>query len=422
MVHFDLPWSLMVLQQRNGRIDRYGQEQAPHIVYLMTEAEHPRIKGDLRILELLADKSEQAQLNIGDPSAFMNVFDVEQEEQQTAEAIEQGLSAEQFGEELEGRLLDPFAVLFGEGAETGTSGAVRKEPLSLYESDFEYLQQAIDRLRETDGVKAEVRAKEQLVELTWTEDLRRRYRKLPAEVRPKDGVIVLTADPERMRRAIDDARRQEDSWPTHQYLWANNPVLQWASDRLRRGFGRHTAPVLLVPAVGGKDDAVVVVSGLLANRRGQPLVHRWYAASFTGKKLAGVEPFEGLVERVELGRKTLPNAKEDVGVEALAGLLGPAIDAVGKQLDKERRRFEKRTRPKLDAELERLAQLERRRMAFIDEQFAKRTGKRAEEEKEQRRRQAKGLFERYRAWADQAMTPSEEPFFEVVAVLVGGAR
>jgi SNF2 family DNA or RNA helicase len=34
LIHFDLPWSLMVFQQRNGRVDRYGQKLQPQIVYL----------------------------------------------------------------------------------------------------------------------------------------------------------------------------------------------------------------------------------------------------------------------------------------------------------------------------------------------------------------------------------------------------
>ncbi|HUH53282.1 MAG TPA: C-terminal helicase domain-containing protein, partial [Microbacteriaceae bacterium] len=43
MVHFDIPWSLMVFQQRNGRIDRYGQSRQPLIRYLLTDSDNPKI-------------------------------------------------------------------------------------------------------------------------------------------------------------------------------------------------------------------------------------------------------------------------------------------------------------------------------------------------------------------------------------------
>jgi superfamily II DNA/RNA helicase len=79
LVHFDLPWSLMVFQQRNGRVDRYGQKHKPEIVYLYTEAKNEKIKGDMRILEILQNKDNQANLNLGDPSAFLNVYDPDKE-------------------------------------------------------------------------------------------------------------------------------------------------------------------------------------------------------------------------------------------------------------------------------------------------------------------------------------------------------
>ena len=63
----------MVFQQRNGRIDRYGQEYSPHILYLMTDCANDIIKGDNRILEVLIEKDDQAIKNIGDPSVFMGV-------------------------------------------------------------------------------------------------------------------------------------------------------------------------------------------------------------------------------------------------------------------------------------------------------------------------------------------------------------
>ena len=60
LIHFDLPWSLMVFQQRNGRVDRYGQAHEPHIYYLITESQNQTIRGDTRILEILQLKDEQA--------------------------------------------------------------------------------------------------------------------------------------------------------------------------------------------------------------------------------------------------------------------------------------------------------------------------------------------------------------------------
>ena len=68
LIHFDIPWSLMVFQQRNGRVDRYGQTKKPDIRYLMIESKNDRIKGDVRIMEILVTKEEQAYKNIGDPA------------------------------------------------------------------------------------------------------------------------------------------------------------------------------------------------------------------------------------------------------------------------------------------------------------------------------------------------------------------
>ncbi len=253
LVHFDMPWSLMVFQQRNGRVDRYGQTQQPQIVYLQTDSDNEKIKGDTRILTVLRQKAEQAEANIGDPSAFMGVYDIEEEERITQEAIQRGDSAEDFGRSLDSNLIDPFALLLDTAAATETvEAAPIHEFPSLYDSDFAFFAAGIARLQETSDLKATPDAKERLIELHWPEDLKRRFNKLPREVRPDDGIVLLTADPDRMQRALDEARKEENAWPRHQLLWANSPIVQWLVDRVRGEFGRHTAPVLVVPQLGGR--------------------------------------------------------------------------------------------------------------------------------------------------------------------------
>ena len=101
LIHFDIPWSLMALQQRNGRIDRYGQEEQPQIRYLLTRSSNSRMDEVERIIRVLLDKDEQAVKNIGDPSVFMGVFDVDEEIKITSQAIESGTSADDFASSLE---------------------------------------------------------------------------------------------------------------------------------------------------------------------------------------------------------------------------------------------------------------------------------------------------------------------------------
>ena len=49
-----------------------------------------KIKGDMRILELLIQKDDEAVKNIGDPSVWMGVFDIDEEEKITTSNIENG--------------------------------------------------------------------------------------------------------------------------------------------------------------------------------------------------------------------------------------------------------------------------------------------------------------------------------------------
>ncbi len=418
LIHFDVPWSLMTFQQRNGRIDRYGQEKEPRVVYLLTDSSQSAIKGDTRILELLIEKDKQAQENIGDPSAFMNVYDIEKEELITGRAIEAGQDAGDFEAELESRLVDPFALVLGEATPANEGPPPTYASPSLFESDFDYMVAATKRLHETIGLKSSIREKEKLAEIHMTPDLARRFARFPSEVRPDDGVVVLTADPERMQRSLAEARREEHAWPRHQYLWATNPVLGWMTDRLHGEFRRNAAPAIQVGDPFNPGEVCIIVSGLLPNRRAQPLVHNWYVVRFTGKKKFVVQPFNSFLDETGFGRSPLPNRViEDEDIDRLTAYLSPAIDAVLEKVKADRKVFIKKTDPRLQEEKSRLERLKSRQLTFAEMVFGNRKDSIAFEERDKRRRKVERLFNEHEKWAEDSMTVGGTPFIQVVAVL-----
>lgn len=432
MIHFDVPWSLMVFQQRNGRIDRYGQERTPEIVYLMTDSASEKIKGDTRILELLIEKDEQAVKNIGDPSALMGVYDIEEEEQKTAEAIEAGQSAEEFDGSLQEEP-DLLAMLMegpppsGEAAENRT----RRMP-SLFASDFDYLRAALEHVRaeqaERGGQPLQVAfdPTRQRVELTAQDELKDRFDTLPNEVWPEDGAFVLSADVDAVQREIRRCRKDEKAWPRIHYLWEQHPVVRWVNDKVVASFRRHEAPALVLPDALDPGEVVFVVSGLIPNRKGHPLVHRWFGVVFRDGNFENVEPIERVFERTGLADRAVPNRGEDVDSERLQALLPDAVEMARVWMSEQRDAFNAKIRPKLDDQLEALQRLRKKQYDQLELDFESKREQLREDTYRDRvargRRKIDRTFDEYRTWIRETMETEDNPYLQVVAVLQGESK
>ena len=429
LIHFDMPWSLMVFQQRNGRVDRYGQERTPHIVYLVTESANETIRGDTRILEVLAEKDEQAHRNIGDPSAFMRVYDIEAEEDITRDAIAAGERADRFDALLSPSASDGddlLALFLGTRSPEDEPPSEAPEPppapTSLFESDLAYCEAALHRLREKDRtLRFESDVTGTVLTLDAPEDLSRRFGYLPREVTPENGRFALTADRNRMRDAIADSRREETAWPSIHYLWRLNPVVGWLNDRMLAAFGRHEAPVLAgVPSLAA-DETVFVLSGLVPNRRSHPLLYEWIAVAYRGARFEAVVPFDGVLARTGLGRDGVANRNLQADTDALQRLLADAVARARGWVVERRRAFESRVNEKLNDELEALERLRNRQIRQLELQLERsdqaEAFKRARQERGQR--DIDTIFDEYLQWVQDTMTTEPQPYIKVVCVMTG---
>ena len=433
LIHFDMPWSLMVFSQRNGRVDRYGQQRTPRIVYLTGESANPVIRGDQRILEVLQAKDEQAHRNIGDPSAFMNVRDIEAEEEITARAVAAGEDAERFDERLdrgaeEGSEGDDLLALFlGEDGAAGPAAETAPTPdapLSLFPDELAYCEAGLERLRARNGDAAlhfEAHRGSATLTLDAPEDLRHRFASFPREVAPQDGRFTLTADRRRMAEAITESRREETAWPAVHYLWRLNPVVGWLGDRMLAAFGRREAPVLAgIPGLA-PDEAVFVASGLVPNRKGHPLVYEWIAVAYRNGRFEALSPFADLLDRTGLHRDEIPNRDLPVDEDRLRACLPDAVERARRWFTDRRNAFEDHINPRLTEELDALEELKKRRHARIEAMLTE--SRQPEKLKAnlaaQQRKQIADIFDEYLDWVQDTMTTEDHPWIKVLAALTG---
>ncbi|MEW1583943.1 helicase-related protein [Micromonospora vinacea] len=357
LVHYDIPWSLIRIEQRNGRIDRYGQKHPPRVTALLLDPSSNRFAGDVRILARLVEKEDEAHTALGDVASLMGRYDVRAEEDEiravlagrkSLDDVVRPLSAVAAGSDLAALFTQLFDAPTKPTLDQPNEGRTDHDSdasSGLYGDDVSYLE---DALREAfidptapparGGVGWRRDAAFGTVELTPPPDLVQRLEVLPqtylAERRVTERLVLATTlarGKDRLAAALSDD--SESTWPDAHYLGPLHPVLDWATDRALAALGRNE-----VFAVRGAVDApTVLLLGTLTNRRGQVVSAAWLTAQFPtpdDPSFALITPHDAAREALHaLGWDVTRNNPGPVAdVEVLQRLVAPAVHEAEKHL------------------------------------------------------------------------------------------
>lgn len=421
LIHFDIPWSLMVFQQRNGRVDRYGQTEQPDIRYMLIDSDNPRIKGDARIMEILVKKEEQALKNIGDPAMLFGKFN--QEEEETAKVIESGAGAAAFEKLLDSdeEEFDPLELLMGLGDEKEVKVEYSDEE-TLF-SDIDYLKNALDIFTDTEEIKYSDLSRTQGVEIKLTDNVKKRIKKLiPPEAMPSDDYLRLSPDRE---YCLNDMKRcmqndlAETAWPATQYLWKLHPIFNWIEDKAGVFYKRSEVPVLGLTNSIGAEEILFIVAGLIPNRKSTTVVDEWFGVLYKNDQFDSILSMSEVLQKTHLNVK-VPNT-QNVSEEQIARgqkLLGDVVNRAKKIMADKCAEYKEKTDPYIYEEMERLEQLEQRhkdaQLSFFDLGIPGMERKKSEKERE-----IEAIFTNFMDWEKDTLEIEENPYIRIIAVVTG---
>ena len=384
LVHYDLPWSFIRIQQRNGRIDRYLQTQSPRIAALALTSADTATYSDLRVVTRLLQKEYAANQALGDAGVLLNLRDDVAEEEAVMEALHNQEDLDAAVPDVED--LDPFSfdVLFATAGEhEKLAAAATAQPTTLFHDDDNFLYEALTHLfnanRDLDIHRDPAT---DLIAFDTPDDLGMMLRDLPADYLKQMKVterIRLTGNKDLALKRLALARESGDTlWPDVQYVAPVHPVLSWAAGRLLARYGRNEAPVI----AGKVDEPIFLMQALWSNNRGQAALARWVAIS-------GVD-------------------SGNPQVSDLIALVPAAVDAATRDLTTHREDMERPLRDLVEREEARVREWTAFSLDAADQAAAS----------QQRRRRTRAQTDSERA-VDylQSLLPAGDPYVRVVGVI-----
>ncbi|WP_254431583.1 DEAD/DEAH box helicase [Gordonia rubripertincta] len=342
LVHYDLPWSFIRIQQRNGRIDRYGQMHSPQItaLALTTTAD---VTDDLNVVTKLLKKEDEANRALGDAGVLLNVHDARIEEDTVMKAISAGQDLDAITPEAAPAKLNPFAALMVSGGEHRSAPAPETaERSSFFDDDDNYLfDELTDIAAGKQSVALDIHRDEDtdLIAFDPPDDLVTRFRDLPEDCRKEQGIkerLRLSGSKgfaqERLTRA---QKAEKTSWPDVHFLAPIHPVLDWAGDRAVGRFGRNEIPVVTGPV----DGPYFLTQAVWSNDAGRPSIAHWGAVRGL-PDVPEVLAFDDIVGTAGLREGATNTGIDEADIARLQQYVPAAVDAALVHLRDRRDDFE----------------------------------------------------------------------------------
>jgi len=286
LVHFDIPWSLIRIEQRNGRIDRYGQKHRPQITTLLLEPDNDNFSGDIHVLQRLLQREHEAHTALGDAASIMGQYDIAAEEELIRKALAGSVQFDDVVPTTEQAMSggDSIAAMLARMA--GGAQPVQAPKLQtvdaadtgLFATATDYLRDALTEVYGTPGLPLAAGGVDWredpghgTVQFAPQKDLIQRLRVLPQTYlsgRRVTEKIMIATTTQRAKAVLAEARDNPSSttlWPEAHYLGPLHPVLDWVSDRALGKLGRNE----IFAIAANTESPTVLLVGTLTNRRGQ---------------------------------------------------------------------------------------------------------------------------------------------------------
>ena len=277
LIHYDLPWSLIRIEQRNGRIDRYGQVHQPEFAALILTSQTEGAKDDTTVAEKLLAREATAHSQLGTAEGVTRQFTSKKEEDRLVKDLLAGKTVDESIDAADGA--DPAAdfladLLAGVGDQPENPAPDQARVPRLFEATEAFARAALG------AAAPELRVDDdgEMLAFRPPDDLVQRLSVLPPSYLKMHDIterMRVTFSRTLAQKNLDEAQRTKTLWPEIAYLSDLHPMIEWLTDKVLLRVPRQQAPVLIAAV----DEPAFLVQGVYSNALGQPTVVEWMAVT-----------------------------------------------------------------------------------------------------------------------------------------------